>query len=88
MLKSSGADVGRQKCSWQTIQSDERGLFSSWMQEVVRSNPGAVQGIKQFDSDEQRLLFCSSLEKVNCFMVKPVYSEKDLEAAKKAKRRG
>jgi tetratricopeptide (TPR) repeat protein len=55
---------------------------------VVRSNPGAVQGIKQFDSDEQRLLFCSSLEKVNCFMVKPVYSEKDLEAAKKLKDEG
>ena len=63
MLKSGAVDTARQVCSWKTLQSDERGLFSRWLAEVVRSNPGAVANITQFSSDEERILYCSSLRK-------------------------
>ena len=61
MLKTEAVDTARQICSWKTLQNDERGLFSRWLAEVVRSNPGAVANIAQFSSDEERVLYCSSL---------------------------
>ena len=82
MLKSISVDGFKQRCSWETLQSDERGLFSVWLAEVVKSNPGAVENLGQFSSEEERVLFISSLNKVDRFMVQPVYKVKDREAAR------
>ncbi len=82
MLKCSSVDGFKQRCSWETIQSDERGLFSAWLTEVVKSNPGAVENLRQFSSEEERVLFISSLNKVDRFIVQPIYKVKNKEAAK------
>jgi len=88
MLKSSSIDTRRQTCSWQTLQSEERGLFSSWLAEVVKSNATAVQDIEQFTSDEEKVLYCTTLNKVNHFIVEPVYKKKDPAFAKQKREEG
>ena len=88
MLKSSSVDLQRQHCSWKTLQSEERGLFSSWLAEIVRSNPGAVENILAFSTEEERVLYCSSLLKVDRFAVAPVYKKKDPELARQRRDEG
>jgi len=88
MLKSSLGDEHRERCSWLTVQSEERGLFSSWLAEVVRCNPGCVENIMQFSSEEERILYCTSLDRVSHFLVAPVYKKKDKNAARKKREEG
>jgi len=88
MLKSSSVDLLRQHCSWKTLQSEEQGLFSAWLATVVEANQGAIQQITQFDSDEERVLFCSSLTKVNHFIVEPIYKKKDRDYARLKREEG
>lgn len=88
MLKSSSVDLQRQHCSWKTLQSEERGLFSAWLAEIVRCNPGAVENILTFSSEEERVLYCSSLLQVDRFAVAPVYKQKDPEMAKQRRDEG
>jgi len=71
-----------------TLQSDERGHFSKWAGEVARSNPDALANLTQFTSDEERLLYCTSLKMVDHFIVEPVYKHKDLELAREKRAEG
>jgi tetratricopeptide (TPR) repeat protein len=71
-----------------TLQSDERGLFSQWAGEVARCNPEALSTLAQLSSDEERVLYCTTLNKVDHFLVEPVFKHKDLELARKKRAEG
>jgi len=71
-----------------TLQSDERGLFAQWAGEVARCNPEALATLNQLDTDEERVLFCTSLAKVDHFIVEPVFKRKDLEVARQKRTEG
>jgi len=88
MLKSGDVDAVRQHCSWKTLQSEEQGVFSTWLKTVVNANPGCLDQLKQFNSDEERVLFCSSLEKVDSFVVQPIFKKKDANSAKLKREEG
>ena len=71
-----------------TLQSHERGLFSPWVAEVARRNPEALVTLNQMDSDEERVLFCTTLTMVDHCKVEPVYKRKDLEVARQKRTEG
>lgn len=88
MIRSNVVDKDVQYCSWKTLQSEERGHFSTYLNEILRSNPSAVAGLQEFSSDEERVLFCSSLNRVDSFVVKPVFKKKDEEQARLRREQG
>ena len=81
MLKSSLVDTMRQRCSEVTLQSEAQGHFGNFVKMVTEANPGCLETFRKLDTDEERVMFCSLLNKVDHMVVKPVYKQKNAELA-------
>merc|ERR1719370_366436 len=88
MFKSPNIDDWRQRCSEFTIQSDKEGHFGSFAGMVVDSNPGLLEMLTHMETDEERILYVGQLEKVNHFVVQPVYKKKNAEFARQKRTEG
>jgi len=88
MLQNPTQDPLRQRCSQVTLQSDERGHFSSFASMVTSANPDLMSQFNKADTDEERVYFCTLLAKVDHFTVKPIYKQKCAEAAKQKRNEG
>lgn len=88
MLRSCGVEEWRQRCSEMTLQSDKEGHFGTFAGGVAAANPGLLDTLSQLDTDEERLLFVSQLHKVNHFVPRPVFKQKNAEMARTKKTEG
>ena len=88
MLKSRGEDEGRQRCSEVTLQSEQRGHFGSFVAMVAASNPGCLDTFAKLETDEERVLFCTMLNKIDHMVVKPVFKPKSADVAKTKRNEG
>lgn len=88
MLKSKTQDERRQKCSEVTLQSEAQGHFGNFVKMVVDNNQGCLEMFKKLESDEERVLYCSMLNKVDHMIVKPIFKQKNLEMAKSKRNEG
>jgi len=88
MLKSKTEDDFRQRCSEVTIQSDQQGHFGSFVEMIEKANPKFRETFNTLDTDEERVYFCTMLNKVDHMIVKPVFKAKNLEVAKAQRAEG
>jgi len=88
MLKSQYVDEWRQKCSEVTIQSDKDGHFGRFASVVASSTPEMLDILSKMDTDEERVLYVSQLDKVNHFVVQPVFKKKNAELARQKRTEG
>ena len=88
MLKSKTEDEYRQRCSEVTLQSEPQGHFGNFVKMVVDSNPGCLELFSKMETDEERVLCCSSLSKIDHMVVKPIFKPKSAEIAKTKRAEG
>eukprot|EP00092_Neocalanus_flemingeri_P005382 GFUD01005799.1.p1 GENE.GFUD01005799.1~~GFUD01005799.1.p1 ORF type:complete len:667 (-),score=156.69 GFUD01005799.1:117-2117(-) len=82
MLKSKTEDDFRQRCSEVTIQSEAQGHFGKFVKMVEEANPKFRETFDTLDTDEERVYYCTMLNKMDHMVVKPVFKQKNLEIAK------
>jgi len=88
MLRSKTEDEFRQRCSEVTIQSEQQGHFGNFVQMIEKANPKFRETFKQLNTDEERVYFCTMLNKVNHMIVKPVFKQKNADIAKAKRTEG
>jgi len=88
MLKAENVDEFRQRCSQMTVQSEDQGHFGNFAKMVAESNPNFMDTFSKLDTDEERVYFCTMLNKVNHMIVKPVFKPKNAEVAKAKRAEG
>jgi len=88
MLKSKKVDDFRQRCSEVTLQSEAQGHFGNFVKMIEDANPNFRETFDELDTDEERVYFCTMLNKVNNMIVKPVFKAKNLEMAKAKRTEG
>ena len=77
MLRSKNQDDLRQKCSEVTLQSESQGHFGGFVKMIVDNNPGCLEVFKKFDTDEERVFYCSNLNRIDHMIVKPIFKPKN-----------
>ena len=88
MLKSNTEDEYRQRCSEVTLQSKPQGHFGNYVKMVVDSNPGCLKLFSSLETDEERVLCCSSLNRIDHMIVKPIFKQKSANIAKTKRAEG
>jgi len=88
MLRSNKEDEFRQRCSEVTIQSEQQGHFGKFVEMIEKANPNFRETFNQLDTDEERVYFCTMLNKVDHMIVKPVFKPKNLEVARAKRTEG
>ena len=81
MLKSKEVDTMRQRCSEVTLQSEPQGHFGTFVKMILEANPDRLQTFSKLETDEERVMFCSLLNKVDHMVVRPVFKQKNAEQA-------
>ena len=81
MLKSKVVDTMRQRCSEVTLQSEAQGHFGTFVKMILEANPDCLETFSKLETDEERVMFCSLLNKVDHMLIKPVFKPKNSELA-------
>ena len=88
MLKNKLVDNMRQRCSEVTLQSEEKGHFGTFVKMIHEANPDCLETFRKLETDEERVMFCSLLNKVDHMVVRPVFKQKNSELANSKRTEG
>ena len=88
MLKSKNQDELRQRCSEVTLQSESQGHFGGFVKMIADNNPGCLEVFRKLDTDEERVFYCSNLNRIDHMIVKPIFKPKNQELAKSKRLEG
>lgn len=88
MLQSPTVDPVRQHCSQVTLQSEEKGHFANFANMVASANPDMISQFQKLDTDEERVMFCTMLNKVDHFTVQPIFKKKCADTARAKRTEG
>ena len=88
MLKSTSVDEMRQKCSEVTLQSESQGHFGNFVRMIYDHNPDCLRMFSKLETDEERVMYCTMLHRMDHMIVKPVFKTKNAELAKTKRAEG